>query len=163
MDIRILPMDRVEHCDKSIKIIQEEFFLKDLPTRYDKNGLGKYCYKTKGIVAKKNTPILFQYKKKIIAMATFEKRVKFEKEQNGYFGTYYFKPETIEIFEPVSEATICKIFNKNITFSQTKHKLNGDFLPDFISYLKERRGIDINIIKTQEWDCIKTICYKVKE
>ena len=160
MDVRILPMDSSEHCDKSIEFVQEEFFLKDLPTRYDSNGLGKYCYKTKGIVAQKNTPVLFQYKNKIIAMAIFEKRVQFEEEQDGYFGTYYFNPETIEVFNPISEASICKIFKKNIVFSQTKHKLDKDFLPNFISYLENKRGIDINIIKTKEWGCVKTICSK---
>ena len=143
MYVRILPMDIIEHCDKKIEDIQKDFFLKDLPSRGDNNGFGKYFYKTKGIIANKNTPILFQYKNKIIAMATFEKRVKFQKEQNGYSGAYYFIPETIEVFKPIDEEAICKIFNKKIIFSQTKHKLNKDFLTVFISYLKERQGIDI--------------------
>jgi len=160
MDVRILPMDRIEHCDKSIELIQEDFFLKDLPTRYDGDGLGKYCYKEKGIVAEENTPILFQYKNKIIAMALFEKKISFKKEQNGYHGAYYFKPETIEVFNPISEDSICSIFNKSIKFSNVKYKLNKDFLSNFISSLENIRGINRDIIKSKEWECIKTACIK---
>ena len=161
MDVRILPMAKVEHCDKSIELIQEEFFLKDLPTRYDDNGSGKYCYKEKGILAEKNTPILFQYQNKIIAMALFETRVQYKPEQDGYHGAYYFKPETIEVFNPISEATLSNIFNKNIKFSTIKYKLNKKFLPKFLSSLENRRGINRDIItKSKKWECVKTVCSK---
>ena len=91
-------------------------------------------------------------------MATFKKRIKFEKEQDGYSGTYYFNPKTIKTFSPISESNICIIFNKNIKFSQTKHKLDKSFLPKFIVSLKNVKEIDENIIKTKEWKCKKTIC-----
>ena len=158
--VRILPMDEVEHCNQTIEYIQEKFFLEDLPTRYDAYGCAKYCYKTKGILAKEDTPILFQYKNRIIAMALFKKRIKFDEEQDGYFGTYYFKPETIKVFNPISKSDISKVFNKTIIFSQTKHKLDKNFFPDFIATLKNLKEIDKSIIQTKEWGCHKTICHK---
>ncbi len=156
MNVRILPMDKIEHGNKSIKNLQIDFFLKDLPSRYDNDGLAKYCYKKKGIVATEGTPILFQYKNQIIAMAIFDKIKKFEKEQDSYFGAYYFKPKTIQVFEQISESEICKIFNKEIKFSQIKHTLNKNYLPKFISNLKNKRSIDTNIIKTNKWSCCNT-------
>jgi len=156
--VRILPMDKEEHCNQTIEYIQEKFFLEDLPRRYDSYGSAKYCYKKNGILAKEDTPILFQYKNKIIAMALFKERIKFDEAQDGYFGTYYFNPETIKVFNPISESDICKIFNKTIIFSQTKHKLDKNFFPDFIATLENLKEVDKSIIKTKEWGCYKTIC-----
>ena len=73
MNVRILPMDKVEHNDKSIKKLQRDFFLEDLPTRKSNDGY-KYHYIKKGIVAKKGATILFQYKNMIIAKAIFNRR-----------------------------------------------------------------------------------------
>jgi len=150
LNVRILPMDKVnEHCNRTIKEIQNDFFMNDLPGRYDDIGQGKYCYKKTSLKAKKGTTVLFQYDNLIVAMAKIENIKKFDREQNGYFGAYYFEPESIKIFKPINNFEINRIFKTNIKFSHVKHILNGNMLSDFIKNLQNIQEIDKNIINTQ--------------
>jgi len=149
LDVRILPMDKAnEHGDREIEEIQNDFFMKDLPSRFDNIGRGKYCYKKLGMKAKKGTTVLFQYDNFIIAMATIENIKKFDSNQDGYYGAYYFEPKSIKIFKPINNFEINKIFKTNKKFSNVKHILDGNMLNDFIESLQNVQNIDEKIIDT---------------
>jgi len=102
--IRILPMDRVyEFEDWEIEKVQEDYFLKTLPDDRD----GEYLYKTLGMKAPKGTVVLFQYDNSIIALARFIKAEEFSQPvNNAYYGAYYFDPNSIVVFDPISRDEI---------------------------------------------------------
>lgn len=106
----------------SIEEIQNVFFLKDLPSRKDINGQGKYCYKTKGMQANEGTTlVLFQYDNKIVACADLYKIVKLEVPEDVYHGAFYFDPSSIKVFDEICNEDINSIFNCRIKFGQIKH------------------------------------------
>jgi len=157
--IRILPMDRKgEFCGESIKYIQDEFFIKDLPSRFDNIGEGKYCYKKYGMKIKKDTLVLFQYDNMIVAIARLENIKKFDTPQDCYHGTYYFQPESIKVFKPINNTLINKIFNINIKYSNTKHTIKTNFIQDFIDNLEDIRTMDKTIKRYNLKECKKKSC-----
>lgn len=156
--IRILPMDKKgEFCNANIDYIQNEFFIKDLPSRFDDRGEGKYCYKKYGMKIDKDTLVLFQYDNMIVAIARLENIKKFDTPQDWYHGTYYFKPESIKIFKPINNNLLNKIFNINIKFSNTKHTIETNNIQDFDN-LKDIKTMDKTIEKYNLIECKKKSC-----
>jgi hypothetical protein len=147
-----------EFCNKSIEYIQNEFFIKDLPSRFDEIGEGKYCYKKYGMIIDKNTLVLFQYDNMIVAIARLENIKKFDTPQDCYHGTYYFQPESIKVFQPINNHLLNKTLNISIKFSNTKHTINTNNIKDFINNLKDVKTMDKTIKKYNLVECKKKGC-----
>jgi hypothetical protein len=98
--VRILPMDRdgeFPNC-KTIKELQEKFFLNEFPRR--PNGI--YRYRKAGLKAKAGTNVLFQSGGAIIASASLNEAKRFsEPDSEGYKGALYFEVRSITVFDPV--------------------------------------------------------------
>lgn len=159
--IRVLPMDKKgEFCNSSTKYIQDTFFTKDLPSRYDDFGEGKYCYKKLGMKIEKNTLVLFQYDNMIVALARLNDMVKFDTPQDWYHGAYYFQLESIKVFEPISNHFLNKTLNINIKFSNVKHTIKTNKIEYLINNLKNVRTIDQSVPKYHLRQCRKKECSK---
>lgn len=120
--VRVLPMDQKDEFEGlTIEEVQKDFFLNQLPKRE-----GEYRYKAKGLIAYKvTTLVLFQYDNHIIACADLDKIVKFEKiEEDIYRGAFYFNPNSIKVFAPMTNADINNIFKCTKKFGQVKHSLD---------------------------------------
>ena len=142
--VRILPMDKKEFNKADIQEVQEHFFLNELPKRKDHIGQAKYYYKKQGMkIEEGKTLVLFQYDGKIIAMARLCKIVRFRTSEGDYHGAYYFKPDTIIVFEPLTNEDINQIFECNIKFGQVKHSLNPDKIPILLKQLKKVKSVDL--------------------
>ena len=150
--VRILPMDQeYEFVQASIKEVQNDFFLKELPSRKDLHGQGKYCYKTKGMQADEGTTlVLFQYDNKIIACSDLYKVIKLEVPEDVYHGAFYFNPSSIKVFDEVSNEDINNIFNCTIKFVQIKHNLDSSYIPAFTNNLNNTRKVDMNNLQINE-------------
>lgn len=124
--VRILPMDRkVEFSEygDNIKRVQDQFFIKELPSRPDNLWQGKYRYRAEGMNAEPGTVVLFQYYGKVIASAVLNNIDKSPQVEEGYYGAYFFDPSSIQIFEPVSSDEIKLIWGDDFIDSQgNKHK-----------------------------------------
>jgi hypothetical protein len=119
--IRILPMSKEKVFEnKTIEVVQNDFFLQDLPYRQEygcKVGC-HFWYKNSVMNAVPNTLVLFQYDGKIIALAKLISIPQsFPKPQywlegvvprdwregdgdDKYKGTYCFERDSINIFDP---------------------------------------------------------------
>ena len=142
-------MDRVyEFEDWEIEKVQEDYFLKTLPDDRD----GEYLYKTLGMKAPKGTVVLFQYDNSIIALARFIKAEEFSQPvNNAYYGAYYFDPNSIVVFDPISRDEIKQIWGKGFVdsegeirtgferFSHTKTFLDPAQYPIFLKFLKSKQ------------------------
>ena len=131
--VRVLPMDQEGEFDGlTIKDVQKHFFSNELPKRE-----GKYRYKIQGLIADKMTTlVLFQYDNHIIACADLDKVVKFEKiEEDVYRGAFYFKPSSIKVLAPMTNADINHIFKCTKKFGQVKHSLNPSYASVFMKRL----------------------------
>lgn len=143
--IRILPMDKeYEFNGSNIKDVQINFFLNELPNRKDKDGQGRYCYKSHGMKADDgSTLVLFQYDNKIIASAKLSHIIKFDKSNDVYHGAFYFEPTSIKIFEPITNENINDDFHCKIKFGQVKYILNAKYINDFFNRLKNIKNVDV--------------------
>jgi hypothetical protein len=150
--IRILPMDKEYEFDGlTIIDVQTNFFLKELPSRKDENGQGKYCYKSHGMKAEEgSTLVLFQYDNKIIACAKLNRIIKFDMPNDVYHGAFYFEPNTIKIFEPVTNEDIRSDFHCEIKFGQVKHILNVKYIDNFLNRLKNIKNVNMNNLQVNE-------------
>lgn len=74
--------------------------------------------------------------------------------QGVYGGYYILNPNSICIFDPIDSITMSKIFEKPITFCQTKHNLNPLKYEKFNSILKNKRCVNMdNIINKIALNC----------
>ncbi len=131
--VRLLPMDQKSEFEGlTIQEVQKDFFLNQLPKRE-----GKYRYKKQGLIADKATTlVLFQYDNQIIACADLDKVVKFEKiEEDIYQGAFYFNPNSIKVFAPLTNADINNIFTCTKKFGQVKHFLDVSCIHIFMEKL----------------------------
>lgn len=149
--VRILPMDRTDEFGNwEIKRVQEDYFLKTLPD--DRNG--KYFYKKHGMDAPTGTVVLFQYDNNIVASARYLESEEFSQPvDNEYYGAYYFEPNSIVVFNPVSRDEIKQIWDKGFVdsegeiragferFSHTKTFLDPVQYPTFLKLLKGKQPI----------------------
>ncbi len=148
--VRILPMNKIKEFNgASIEDVQNEFFLKELPSRFDGNGGlggGKYCYLKQSMNAPSGlTFVLFQYDNKIIAKARLMEQVKFDNPLHGkYHGAYYFQPESIATFTPINNDDINRLFNVNIKFSNIMHTLDVEYLIKFICHQSNIQKVDMD-------------------
>ena len=110
MAIRLVPMSKQDPDmkGKTILEIQKNFFDGHL-----KKHAGSFAFKT-AINANDGDLFLFQLEGKVIASAELDKKIKKPvKDVNGYTGEYYFKSETVKIFNPISADELrqyCKDF-----------------------------------------------------
>ena len=147
--VRILPMDRTYEFDNwEIKRVQEDYFLQTLPD--DRNG--KYLYKKRGMDAPTGTVVLFQYDNYIVASARYLKSKDFSQPVNNeYYGAYYFEPNSITVFNPVSRNEVKQIWGNGFVdsegeiragferFSHTKTFLDPSQYPVFLKLLKNKQ------------------------
>lgn len=97
--ICILPMSKEEFKGRTAEEVQSQFFLTELPSREG----GRYYYRTAGLEAEAGTIVLFQYDKRIIASAVFERSERFEQPDGLYHGALNFDIDSIRVFDPVGQ------------------------------------------------------------
>jgi hypothetical protein len=135
--IRILPMSTEEFEGRTAEEVQLQFFLTELPSREG----GRYEYRTAGLDAEAGTIVLFQYDKRIIASAVFERRERFEQPEGPYHGALYFDIDSIRVFDPVGPDLLQHVWPEEFDgFGNAKLQLNAEAFPEF-----ERRltGIEV--------------------
>lgn len=119
--IRILPMSTVEFADCGVEEIQKNFFLNELP---DREG-GRFLHYKYGLKTPCGSVILFQYRNAIVASALFLDAERFGvPDKDGYEGTLNFDVKSIRVFDPVSSAAVCGIWQEFKRFSHVKQSLN---------------------------------------
>jgi hypothetical protein len=111
--IRVLQMND-EDSDvrgKTVEEVQNEFFL-DTLLKQD----GIYRYRTQGSTSTEGTVMLFQFQSQIIASAMYlgEKRYKqpLEVEGDEYKGEFHFSPNTIQVFDPITEKEMKEVWSE---------------------------------------------------
>ncbi len=126
--IRILPMSTEEFEGRTAEEVQSQFFLTELPSREG----GQYYYRTAGLVAEISTIVLFQYDKRIIASAVFERRERFAQPEGLYHGSLHFDIDSIRVFDPVGPDLLHEVWPEEFHgFSNAKLQLNGEAFPEF--------------------------------
>ena len=120
--IRILPMSgTVEFQGQTVKQVQEEFFLAELPMRTPP---GQYLFRTKSLNADSGTLVLFQKQASIIASATLLSVEWFDKPQGEYRGAMYFDVPSIRVFAPISVAQMQQVWPEFSGFSNALQSLD---------------------------------------
>lgn len=144
-EVRILPMDSVkEFPDWSIKRLQHEFFIEDLPFRPD----GEYLFHKAGLAAVPGTVVLFQFRGFLVASAVLSVVRRFEKlrveiydgERLVYEGALYFEPTSIKVFDPVGPDIVSRIWPEFKRFGQVKQKLEPK---SYTAFERELRHVEV--------------------
>lgn len=136
--IKILPMSNKTDDFKGFTIEQvQDFFRNDFV--YENKG--SYRYNERGINAPTGSLILFQYDNHIIASAEY---IRSDKEKRKY----YFKVDSITIFEPVSGEEIGEIWKDFIGLKNVKHEIPEKIAKDIVLLLNEK--IKGNYVKNNE-------------
>jgi hypothetical protein len=132
--IRIWPMsDKIEGFKgRSIEDVQRNLFLRRLPNTMK----GRWHYGSSGLNADPGTIILFQFKARIIAMATFLRDEKYEKPIRGNAGEIVIDPQSIRTFDPLDAQAMRRIWPGFRGFGHAKQRLNPTLYPAFKRRLK---------------------------
>jgi hypothetical protein len=132
--IRILPMsDKARgFVGRSIADVQRRTFLRDLPA-----SRGRFRYPKVGLNADPGTLVLFQYKARIIASATFLRDEKYERPIGGYGGALCFDVNSIRTFDPLDVAAMRKVWPRFTRFGHVKQFLNPTMYREFKELLKK--------------------------
>jgi hypothetical protein len=119
--VRIWPMsDKLEGFrGRSIEDVQTRLFLRDLP-----KCKGRYRYPSAGLNAEPGTIVLFQYKARIIASATFLRDEKYDPPRRGYGGAIYVDVASIRTFDPLDLEAMRKAWPSFRAFGHVKQYLN---------------------------------------
>lgn len=151
--IRILPMDKGEFNGASIKDVQKDYFIEDLPFR---NPPGKYNRKKGSMKAAIGTIVLFQYDNAIVAAAELVGSREFASRKvnkitgEKYYGAHYFDPTSITTFNPINSDEIRGIWHEPFTdfynkqpavfsrFGLAKWSLDPKKIPQFLELLENK-------------------------
>lgn len=137
--ICILPMSKEEFKGRTAEEVQSQFFLTELPSREG----GRYYYRTAGLDAEAGTIILFQYDRRIIASAVFERSERFEEPDGLYHGALNFDIDSIRVFDPVEQDLMREVWPERFNrFSNAKLRLSAEAFPEF-----ERRLTGIKLLQ----------------
>src|SRR5690348_4360000 len=133
--IRIWPMsDKIEGFrGRSIEDVQRNVFLRKLPNTMK----GRWHYGSSGLNADPGTLILFQFKARIIAMATFLRDEKYEKPIRGNAGEIAIDPKSIRTFDPIDIEAMRKVWPSFRAFGHAKQALNPTLYSKFVRQLKD--------------------------
>jgi hypothetical protein len=104
---------------RTIEDVQRNTFLRDLPA----NG-GRFRYRASGLNAPAGSVVLFQFRARIIASATFVRDEKFERATGAFQGVLHFEPASIRTFEPVDVETMREVWPGFRSFGHAKQRLN---------------------------------------
>jgi hypothetical protein len=131
--IRILPMsDKVDGFrGRTIAQVQTGCFLRDLPAHG-----GRYRYPSTGLNASPGTIVLFQFRARIIAAATFIRDERFDRKIRGYGGELLFEPQSFRTFDPLDADAMRKIWPGFRGFGHVKQYLNPLRYAMFKKHLK---------------------------
>ena len=123
--VRIFPMsDRAEgFVGRSIDDVQRTLFPRDLP----RSG-GRWRYPRQGSNADAGTIVLFQFKARVVACATF---LRDEGADGDRAGTLCFDPASIRTFEPWDVAAMRQVWPSLRAFGHVKQRLNPTLYPAF--------------------------------
>jgi hypothetical protein len=131
--VRIWPMsDKLEGFrGRSIADVQARLFLRDLPRRK-----GRYRYPSAGLNAEPGTIVLFQFKARIIASATFLRGEKYPRPVDGCSGAMYVEVASIRTFDPIDLEAMRKAWPSFRAFGHVKQYLNPARYGEFTRRLK---------------------------
>jgi len=126
-------MDSVEEFPEwSIKKLQTDFFLDDLPFRSD-----GYLYRKAGLQATLGTVVLFQFCGAIVASAVLRDVERFETPRKQvYEGALQFDRRSIRVFDPVRENVIARIWPNVKRLGRVKWTLDPNRYAEFERELK---------------------------
>jgi hypothetical protein len=132
--VRILPMsDKLPGFrGRSIADVQAKCFLRDLP-RVN----GRFHYPSVGLDAEPGTIVLFQYRARIIASATFLRDEKFDRPRRGCAGALHFDPSSFRTFDPVDVEGMRKAWPSFRAFGHVRQYLHPLRYPIFKRRLKQ--------------------------
>ena len=83
---------------------------------------------------------LVQYDNKIIACARLRKIIRYEVSKDGiYYGALQLKPNTIQIFDPITTEEIKKLDSGFKRFSQAKQTISLDYLPKLLELIDSKK------------------------
>ena len=119
--VRILPMsDRIDGFrGRTIEDVQHNTFLRDLPACN-----GRFRYRASGLNAPAGSVVLFQFRARIIASATFVRDEQFDRPTRGLRGALHFEPGSIRTFQPVQAEAMRRIWPGFRSFGHVKQRLN---------------------------------------
>lgn len=131
--VRIWPMsDKLEGFrGRGIEDVQRRLFLRDLP-----RCKGRYRYPSAGLNAEPGTIILFQYRARIIASATFLRDEKYARPADGCSGAIYVDIGSIRTFDPIDVEGLRKAWPSFRAFGHVKQYLNPARYATFKGRLK---------------------------
>ena len=133
--IRILPMsDRIEGFrGRAIEDVQRNLFLRDLPA-----GKGRFHYRASGLNAPRGTIVLFQFRARIIASATFVRDERFDRPKGAISGVLHFEPSSIRSFGPIDAQTMRQIWPGFRSFGHVKQRLNPTC---YVAFTRRRKAL----------------------
>ena len=131
--VRILPMsDKLDGFrGRDIADVQAKCFLRDLPRMH-----GRFHYPSVGLNAEPGTIVLFQYRARIIASATFLRDEKFDRPKRGCAGVLHFDPASFRTFDPVDVEGMRKAWRSFRAFGHVRQYLHPLRYPMFKKRLK---------------------------
>lgn len=126
--VRILPMStRTPGFETlSIEDVQGRLFLRDLP-----RGNGRWHYQRTGLNAAAGTIVLFQFRARVVACATFLRDERFDKPTGPYHGMLVFDPASIRVFAPIDADAMHLAWPAFRAFGHVKQFLNPAGFPAF--------------------------------
>jgi hypothetical protein len=118
---------------RSIEDVQRNTFLRDLAT----NG-GRFRYRASGLNAPAGTIVLFQFRARVIASATFVRDEKLERPTRGITGILHFEPQSIRTFEQINADVMRQLWPGFRSFGHVKQRLNPAC---YGAFKRRRKGI----------------------
>ena len=121
--IRILPMsDKTPgFVGRDIENVQRTLFLREMVRTS-----GRFHYPSTGLLAEPGTLVLFQYRARIIATATFLRDERFAKAKRGFAGALHFDATSIRTFDPLDVDAMRTIWPSFRGFGHVKQHLNPE-------------------------------------
>ncbi len=150
---RLIPMSTEENDfkNKSIKEIQNEFFIKNLKEKGN-----NYKYRSKGLVANDGDLVLFQMNNSIIASGIFKNRIKYSIITDSYHGELEFYKDSISVCNPIKPDELKKYCKRFERFTQMMQFIEIDDYDGLIKRLKVTDGYELEDILEVNKKRVKT-------
>lgn len=142
--VRVLPMDSKTEpgfAGASIEEIQQQFFLRQLPTRSPTPG--QFEHRKAGLKAEAGTVVLFQFRGRIIASAVLLGSERFAPAtSDGFDGAYYFDAKTIRVFDAVDAAGLREFWPNVSRLGQAKWSLDPR---KYAAFERSVKGVEAHV------------------
>lgn len=133
--VRVLPMsDKIDgFVGLSIEAVQLDYFLNTLR----KTGRFRYC--RSGLRTPNGTAVLFQFKARVVAMATLIGDERYVEKRGDFAGAMRFEPASVRVFLPWDAEMLRTVWRGLGRFGHARFHLNPGNWPAFVAALRDIR------------------------